>query len=98
MNQRALLPEILSITSARAPATGVHEAALRERQEVAETNRWRSFGQRRVGGAQRPAELERPLRVTRPPVVPPGWVLVPDPERTFGFWAAIPQTRHSVWP
>lgn len=35
MNQRALLPEILSITSARAPATGVHEAALRERQEVA---------------------------------------------------------------
>ena len=35
MNQRALLPEILSITSARAPATGAHEAALRERQEVA---------------------------------------------------------------
>ena len=37
MNQRALLPEILSITSARAPATGVHEAALRERQELADS-------------------------------------------------------------
>jgi len=60
---------------------------------MAGTNRWRSFGQRRVERAERPAELGRPLCFAWPPVNQPGWISLADPHPPFELLQSCPTDK-----